>query len=104
MSERTAVQDPLIEYAEAIGWEYVAPADSLAHRAGETGKFFADVLEGQLLRLNPGVLDADRAAEVIRQLNLLPATIEGNRDCLRWVRGQESVFVEEQNQTRNVTL
>ena len=25
MSERSAVQNPLLEYAQAIGWEYVKP-------------------------------------------------------------------------------
>jgi len=104
VSERTAVQDPLIRYAEEIGWEYVLPDASLVHRSGESGKFFGDVLEGQLLRLNPGIINPARAAEVIRQLNLLPATIEGNRAALNWIRGEESVFVEEQSQQRNVKL
>ena len=29
MSERTAVQDPMLKYAGEIGWEYVPPADAL---------------------------------------------------------------------------
>ena len=104
MSEKTAVQGPLVEYATQIGWDHVSPAAALSRRGGEGGRFFADVLEGQLLRLNPGTVNPARAAAIVRQLTLLPATIEGNRDCLRWLRGEESVFVEEQKQTRNVRL
>ena len=46
MSERSAVQDPMLRYAEAIGWEYVPPHDALARRAGVRGLYFADVPHG----------------------------------------------------------
>ena len=81
MSERSEVQNPMLRYAEAIGWQYVTPADALARRGGDRGLFLTDDLAAQLMRLNPSVLDSDRAAEVIRRLNLLRPTIEGNRDA-----------------------
>ena len=40
MSERTAVQDPMLRYADAIGWDYISTAESLRLRGGETGLFF----------------------------------------------------------------
>jgi type I restriction enzyme R subunit len=46
----------------AIGWEYVSPAEALRLRGGESGLYFADILREQLLRLNPGVVNAERAA------------------------------------------
>src|SRR5262245_18563054 len=104
MSERSAVQNPMLKYAEQIGWEYVAPQDALQLRGGDTGLYFAEVLEAQLLRLNPGVVDSGRASEIIRQLNLLNPTIEGNRDALSWLQGEQSVFVPEENRERNVCL
>jgi type I restriction enzyme, R subunit len=104
MSERSAVQNPMLRYAADIGWEYVKPDDALRLRGGDTGLYFTEVLEAQLLRLNPGVVDVGRAADIIRQLNLLNPTIEGNRDALSWLQGEQSVFVPEENRERNVRL
>jgi hypothetical protein len=104
MSERFAVQNPMLRYAQQIGWDHVAPAEALRLRGGETGPFFTDVLDAQLCRLNPGIVDAARAADLARQLRLLKPTIEGNREALAWLRGENSVFVPEQNRERNVTL
>ena len=62
MSERSAVQNPMLRYAEQIGWEYVTPEDALQLRGRDTGLYFREVLEAQLLRLNSGVADVGRAA------------------------------------------
>jgi hypothetical protein len=43
--------------------------------------FFTDVLEERLLRFNPEFMDVALAGEVIRRLNLLRPTIEGNREA-----------------------
>lgn len=104
MSERTAVQNPMLRYAEEIGWRFVPREEALALRAGEAGLVFAEVLTTQLQRLNPGVVDAMRAAEIVRQLNLLNPSIEGNRSALEWLRGERSVFVPEERRERNVRL
>lgn len=104
MSERSAVQDPMIRYAQQIGWEYITPEEALQLRGGESGLFFNGELTAQLIRLNPGVVDSARASEVVRKLNLLSATIEGNRDLLEWMRGECSVFVPSENRERNVDL
>src|SRR5207244_1603780 len=91
-------------YAQAIGWEYVEPEQALALRGGESGLYFTDVLQTQLLRLNPGVVDPSRIPDILRRLNLLKPTLEGNRDALSWLRGEQSVFVPEENRERNVRL
>src|SRR5437879_356430 len=104
MTERSAVQNPMLRYAQEIGWEQVSPENALRLRCGEGGLYFGGVLEAQLLRLNPGVLDEARAQDVIRQLNLLTPSIEGNRDALEWLRGEQSVFVPEEKRERNVHL
>ncbi|MBS1809019.1 MAG: HsdR family type I site-specific deoxyribonuclease [Acidobacteria bacterium] len=103
MSERSAVQNPMLRYAEAIGWQYLTPEQSLALRGGEANNYLTDVLRSQLLKLNPHVND-ERAAEIIRQLTLLKPTIEGNQLALSWLRGEQSVFVPEENRQRNVRL
>src|SRR5574340_769429 len=104
MSERSAVQNPLIRYAEAAGWRRVAREEALRLRGGEGGLYFTDVLRAKLLALNPGVVDAARADDIIRRLALLPASIEGNREALGWLRGESSVYVPEEKRERNVML
>lgn len=104
MSEASAVQNPLIKYAEAIGWQPVGPKQALTWRGGDTGLFFTEILREQLVKLNPGFIDGAQADEIIRQLKLLKPTVEGNRAALAWLRGEHSVFVPAENRERNVRL
>ena len=104
MSERSAVQDPMLKYADAIGWKSVSRSEAMQMRRGETGRYFVDVLKTQLMELNRGILDESRCGEILRQLNLLRPTLEGNQDALSWLRGAESVFVPDEDRYRNVTL
>jgi type I restriction enzyme R subunit len=104
MTERRTVQEPMIRYAEQIGWQRLSAQEALRQRHGESGRFLSETLKRQLLALNPGVLDEARAEEVMRQLNLLRTTIEGNREALKWLRGEQSVFVPEANRELNVRL
>jgi type I restriction enzyme R subunit len=104
MSERSAVQNPMLKYAQEIGWEYVRPDDALANRGGDTGLYFNGILEAQLVRLNPGVVDLSRTPDILRRLNLLKPTIEGNREAHSWLRGEQSVFLPDENRERNIRL
>ena len=104
MSERSAVQNPMLKYANEIGWESISASEALQMRRGDTGLYFADVLEAQLMRLNWGILDETLCKEIMRRLNLLNSTLEGNQNALSWLRGEQSVFVPVENRERNVTL
>ena len=104
MSERSAVQDPMLTYADEISWQSVSRLEAMQMRGGDTGLYFADVLKSQLMRLNGGILDESLCGEIVRQLNLLRPTLEGNQDGLCWLRGERSIFVPEENRERNVTL
>ncbi|GHO54778.1 type I deoxyribonuclease HsdR [Ktedonobacter robiniae] len=94
----------MIKYADQVGWKRLKRDDALRERRGDTGRFLYDTLKRQLLALNPGVLNEQRAEEVMRQLNLLRPIIEGNRKALRWLRGEQSIFVPEENRELNVCL
>ena len=104
MSERSAVQNPMLKYAAEIGWETIPASDALQMRRGDTGLYFADVLESQMMRLNWGILDETRCKEIVRRLNLLNPTLEGNQRALSWLRGEQSIFVPKEKRERNVTL
>ncbi|MEI7828112.1 MAG: HsdR family type I site-specific deoxyribonuclease, partial [Euryarchaeota archaeon] len=104
MGEASSVQKPMLKYASIIGWDYVNRSDASFLRGGDTGVYFTETLQRKLLNLNPSVVDAAQAVEIIRQLNLLKPTIEGNQDSLSWLRGERSVFVPEEKRERNVRL
>ena len=104
MSERSAVQNPMLEYADEIGWESISRLEAAQKRGGNTGLYFTDILQAQLIKLNGGILDQPLCDEVVRQLTLLSPTLEGNQDALSWLRGERSIFVPEENRERNVTL
>lgn len=92
MSERSAVQNPMLKYAQEIGWQYATPTESRCMREGDTGIYYSEVLRSQIQRLNPGIVDDVRASEILRKLNLLHPSLEGNRDVLLWLRGRQSVL------------
>ena len=105
MSERSAVQDPLLKYADEIGWKSAFSSEALQMRGGKTTTlYFTDVLKTQLLKLNKDIIDDSNCDDVIRRLGLLTATLEGNQDALLWMRGEKSTFVVSENRERNVTL
>jgi len=78
LSERSSVQKPLLRYAGQIGWNYVSPPDAIRLRGDESSLYFASILASQLQKLNPGVVDAARAEEILRKLSLLRPSIEGS--------------------------
>src|SRR5262245_44760447 len=103
-SELRVVQDPLVKYATEVGWVHTSRDDCVQLRRGETGAVLWDVLVEQLQRLNPGVVDLDRALDVVERLTRVRPTIEGNLDAWEYLRGLKTVFVAEQRRERNVRL
>ena len=104
MSERSAVQNPMLKYAQEIGWEYVPPDEALRRREGAVGRFFVEDLAAQLQRLNPGIVDARQAGELVREMGQLPASLVGNRDALSWLRGERSRYVTAEKRELNLRL
>ena len=105
MSERSAVQEPMLKYADEIGWQSISPSKATQMRGGNTAAlYFTDVLKAQLLKLNKGIVDDSNCADVMRKLGLLNATLEGNQEALLWMRGVKSTFVPSKSLERNVTL
>ena len=95
----------MLKYADEIGWQSVSRSEAMHKRGGSpTALYFVDVLKAQLLKRNNGVIDDSNCDEIIRQLRLLNATLEGNQEALLWMRGEKSTFVASENRNRNVTL
>lgn len=104
-SESSAVQRPFVRYAVEAGWAYLAPLKAVQLRHGGISSPVLDaVLVDQLQRLNPGVVNAQRAADTVRSLVRVRPNIEGNLDAWEYLKGLKTVFVETEKRERNVKL
>lgn len=103
VSEAGTVQFPMVEHAAEIGWQPLPPADALYQRGGEAGKFLAGILTAKLAEFNPW-LGPDAVRSVVETLDALPATIEGNREMLAWLRGERQWIDEAEQRHRRVQL
>src|SRR5437763_9928326 len=103
-TESVTVQNPLVRYAGEIGWSDVTQAEAVILRKGEGRMFFYKLLEEALLRLNPGVMTPENVDDVIRRLEGVRNSIEGNAEILAWLRGERSVHVAAEKRQRQVRL
>ena len=104
-SERLAVQNPFIRYAEEAGWEYLPPGDALLLRGGEDSPILRRVLVEQLQRLNPDVVTSvTQAEEVADRLVRVRSDIEGNLQAWEYLRGLKTVFVQAERREKNLRL
>lgn len=103
ISEAGTVQFPMVRHAAEIGWTTITPDDARAKRGGDAGTFLRDVLEAKLAAFNPW-LTADAVRAIVETLDALPASIEGNRELLSWLRGERAWYDEAEKCHRAVTL
>jgi type I restriction enzyme R subunit len=103
-TESATVQNPLVRYAGEIGWNIVPQAEAVILRKGEGGMFFYKLLEETLLKLNPGIITPENVDDVIRRLEAVRNSIEGNAEILAWLRGERSVYVASEKPQRQVRL
>ena len=104
MTEANTVEEPLLKYAQQAGWECVPPEQALTLRKGESGTLFYPILKQALIKLNPTFLNTQNTNEVIQKIENIPATIEGNKINLNWIRGQGMFFDPKEKRNRNVKL
>lgn len=103
ISEAGSVQFPMVAHAAAIGWTPLTPEVAKAKRGGEAGMLFRDELGAALARYNDW-MGPDTIRQVIEKLEALPATIEGNREVLAWLRGERQWYDEAEKRHRAVQL
>jgi type I restriction enzyme, R subunit len=103
ISEAGTVQFPMVKHAAEIGWTPLTPEAAKQKRGGEAGMLLRDELELKLSELNPW-LSADAIRSVIETLDAIPATVEGNRQMLAWLRGENGWYDEAEKRHRSVRL
>jgi type I restriction enzyme R subunit len=103
ISEAGTVQFPMVKHAVEIGWTPIDPDDARQKRGGDSGMLFRDELAVKLAKFNSW-LNPDAVRSIIETIDAIPATIEGNRDVLAWLRGERSWYDEEEKRHRHVKL
>jgi type I restriction enzyme, R subunit len=103
ISEAGSVQFPMVRHAEEIGWTPLTPDAARTKRGSEAAMFLRDELEGAISRFNPW-LTSDAVRSIFETLDAIPATIEGNRTMLGWMRGEQSWYDENEKCHRRVML
>lgn len=100
--EHKTVQARILEYAQDIGWTYVAHPEAESRRGfdpdGATAEdrarpaslFFGDLLHAQVAKFNPHYKEAEGA--LVGELQHLHADIAGNRDFLGYLRNEAKYF------------
>lgn len=103
ISEAGTVQFPMVKHAVEIGWTPLTPEVAKQKRGGEAGMLLRDELEAKLSEFNPW-LSADALRSIIETLDAIPATVDGNREMLMWLRGERGWYDEAEKRHRRVQL
>lgn len=103
--EQAGVQNPFIRYATEAGWTYLSVDDALSKRnGGITSPVLDALLVNQLQKLNPGIVDYERAQDAVKRFVRVRPSIEGNLDAWEYLKGLKTVFVAEEKRERNIRL
>lgn len=103
ISEAGTVQFPMVKHAVEIGWTPLTPEVAKQKRGGEAGMLLRDELEAKLSEFNPW-LSAEAVRSIIETLDAIPATVDGNREMLMWLRGERGWYDETEKLHRRVQL
>jgi len=105
MSERSGVQNPIIKYAQELGWQYVSRAEAEKLRVffeAQTPLFFGDALYAKVREFNPKYTESKEF--LLRQISTLQNSVAGNREFLDFLKGQKTFFDESERRELNLTL
>ena len=118
--EKYSVQNPIINYVKEesaeyisqdgnkvllnLGWQHINPDEALRLKGGETGIVFREVFVSQLQKFNPDFMNSEMAEEIVKKIESVPATIEGNFTVWEYLKGLKTVFVPSEKRGRNVKL
>lgn len=102
--EKETVQEPIIQYAADIGWQYIEPKEASLLRGGQGGIFFKDTLFDRLEKLNPDFMNKEIAENLLKKISRLKPNIEGNLEAYEYLKGMRSIFVPAEKREKDVTL
>lgn len=103
ISEAGTVQFPMVNHSVEVGWTPLKPEIAREKRGGDAGTVFRDDLGAKLQEFNDW-LTTENVHSIIESLDALPATIEGNRELLSWMRGERKWYDENEKRHHSVKL
>ena len=103
ITEAGSVQFPMVQHAAEIGWTGISPQQAMRKRGSAAGMLFRDDLGAKLAQFNPWMSEV-AIRQVVERLEAIPASIEGNREVLAWLRGDRQVYDEAEERNRRVRL
>jgi type I restriction enzyme R subunit len=103
ISEAGTVQFPMVKHAVEIGWKPLTPEVAKKKRGGDAGMLLRDEVEAKLSQFNPWLSD-DARRSVMETLDAIPATVDGNREILMWMRGERGWYDDAERRHRRVDL
>ncbi len=103
INEGYTVQFPMVKHAHEVGWTVMPPEEAEAKRLGRSNMLFRDALESKLLEFNAW-LGESQARAIVDTIEAIPATIEGNREVLAWMRGERQWYDEDEKRHRPVQV
>lgn len=102
--EKAGVQNPILRYAQDVGWTFLPRLEAERLRRGEGGVLLHEVAVAQLQKLNPATVDHLRAEEIIKAIAGIRPSIEGNMAVWEYLCGRRTVFVEREKRERNLQV
>lgn len=103
ITEAGTVQFPMVKHAVEIGWTSLKPDAAKQKRGDDAGMLLRDELEAKLTEFNPW-LTAEAVRSIVETLDAIPATVDGNREMLMWLRGERGWYDEAEKRHRRVQL
>ncbi len=118
--EKGSVQNRVIQYVQEshaefsgsqgrkilvqLGWKYVNQEEAIRLREGETRFLFRKIFTGQLHKSNPKFMNESLASDIIKSIERIPSTLEGNLTAWEYLKGLRTVFIPDEKRERNIRL
>ncbi len=103
IAEGWTVQFPMVKHAAEVGWDVLNPEEAELLRHGTATMLFPELLEDKLVEFNPW-LAPGQARSIVESIEALTPTIDGNREVLRWLRGERQAYDESEERDRPVRV
>ena len=102
--ERQNVQDPLLQYACEIGWQYLKPDEVQIKRQGTSNLILREIFATQMEKLNSHFIDSVMVEDLIKKLEGTQSNIMGNEEVLEFLKGNKQIHVPLQKRELNVKI
>jgi len=102
-TEEETAKKPFMMYLTSLGWEYISPEKIDSLRETWKEPFILPIFKKKLLELNPSMSE-EEADVVLQRIRNIRANIEGNREFLRYLRGQKTFYSKSEKRELNLRL